>query len=142
MNNTKGFAPIVLIIVILLAAGGVGFYLIKNGLVDPALLKVKPTPSPAEVNLGQVKVTITKKGFISETIIIKKGQSVEWVNEDSENHQVAPDPHPSHTSLPALGETDPIAPNESMVFTFENTGKFAYHDHLNPLKYKGIVIVD
>lgn len=141
-NNSKGFAPLALLIIIVLVIFGIGYYLYKSGYSKEQSPSTVTQISAPQINLDQVKITITKNGFEPATVKIKKGQTVEWVNEDVKDHQIAPDPHPAHTSLPALAETDPIESEESMSFIFEQTGTYTYHDHLNPLKFKGAVIVE
>lgn len=141
MNNSKGFVPLALLIIIVLIIGGVGYYLYSNGVINQVFTPSTKTPS-SQINLDQVKITITKDGFVPSAVKIKKGQSVEWTNTDTKLHQVAPDPHPSHTSLPELAETDPIELDESISFSFEKTGTFTYHDHLNPLKFKGTIVIE
>jgi len=78
---------------------------------------------------------------ITDTISVKKGTVVTWNNKDSAPHWVASDPHPVHNQLPGFDSVRKIAAGESYPFTFEKTGTFTYHDHLNPLKFKGTVIV-
>jgi len=87
-------------------------------------------------------VTITATGFEPETVKVKKGQSVEWVNQDSAPHQVASDPYPDHTSLPHLFVQEPLAEGETFTYTFDTAGTFTYHDQLKPADYKGTVIVE
>ena len=91
---------------------------------------------------GSATVTITGSGFNPETVTVKKGQKVEWINVDVVPHQIAPDPHPVHSSYPPLSDTDALQPNESMTFTFDAAGTYTYHDESNPLTFKGVVIVE
>ena len=99
----------------------------------------KTTPSPA-IAASEAKVSITKDGFVPATISIKKGSQVTWANQDSSSHQIASDPHPTHTSLKAL-LSDQLAKDDSFSFIFEKAGTFTYHDELNPLKFQGTVKV-
>ena len=66
---------------------------------------------------------------------------VTWTNNDKAPHIVASDPHPSHTNLEGLDSISDIAPNNSYSYIFEKTGEYTYHDHLNPFKFKGTVVV-
>lgn len=91
--------------------------------------------------LTPAQVTITSTGFVPAVINIKPGQQVIWINQDKVLHQVAADPHPTHTSLPGFDSAEPSKTKETYAFTFEKSGTFTYHDHLNPLKFKGTVIV-
>ena len=76
-------------------------------------------------------VSITAGGFSPQTITIKVGESVTWTNNDSENHTVNSDPHPTHTLNPFLN-LGLIKTAEQKSVTISKTGTFTYHDHLNP----------
>lgn len=87
-------------------------------------------------------VTISANGFTPQTIKIKKGQTIEWINDDSNSHQIASDPFPDHSTLPDLFVESPLGKGESFSYTFEKTGTFTYHDQLKPAAFKGTVIVE
>jgi len=87
-------------------------------------------------------VQITETGFVPQTIKIKQGQSVTWVNTDQAMHQVAADPFPSHSKLPSLYSEESLSQNESYTFTFDKQGTYTYHDPLNPVELKATVIVE
>ena len=87
-------------------------------------------------------VKITGKGFDPQTLRIKKGQQVEWVNQDADAHQVASDPFPDHSLLPDLFADSPMSKGESFTYTFEDAGTYTYHDQLKPADFKGTVIVE
>ena len=103
--------------------------------------KPQSTTTPA-VPVAQATVTINNAGFIPATIKIQQGQQVVWINTDTKDHQISADPHPSHSSLPALSETSKLLSEESMSFIFEKSGTYTYHDELPPLTLKGTVIVE
>ncbi len=100
------------------------------------------TSTPAEVKSTEATVEITADGFVPATIRVDKGTEITWVNKDKSSHQVASDPHPAHDGLPGLDSQTPLAKNESYAFKFETEGTFTYHDHLDPLKFKGNIIVE
>ena len=87
-------------------------------------------------------VTVTANGFEPATIKIKKGQAVEWVNEDSFTHQVASDPYPDHSKLPHLFADEPLTQGGVFSYTFEDKGTYTYTDQLNPATFHGTVIVE
>lgn len=87
-------------------------------------------------------VQITDTGFVPQTVKIKQGQSVTWVNTDVQMHQVAADPFPSHSKLPSLYSESSLSQNESYTFTFDKQGTYTYHDPLNPVALKATVIVE
>lgn len=80
---------------------------------------------------GATVVKITSAGFVPQNIIIKKGQSVTWVNEDIENHTVNSAPHPTHTTYSRLN-IGAIKPGDQAPLSFTDAGSYKYHDHLNP----------
>ncbi len=76
-------------------------------------------------------VSITANGFAPNSLTIKVGGAVTWTNNDSENHTVNSDPHPTHTLYPFLN-LGLIKPGESKSVNFDKAGSYTYHDHLNP----------
>lgn len=107
---------------------------------QPAAPQTHRSPT-RQAPLPTARATITGKGFVPQTLLVKKGSQVSWTNQDKKSHQVTSDPHPTHSLLPALGQGKPIPPNSTFTFTFDKAGTFTYHDELNPLKFKGVVIV-
>jgi len=88
------------------------------------------------------KIIITKDKLTPDTLKIKQGTTVTWVNKDTDPHQIAADPHPTHTSYKELGDGEVLGEGESLTITYEKTGTYTYHDHFNPLKIRGEVIVE
>lgn len=130
---------VMIAIMLLVLAGGIGLF----------AYQIKPAPKPQSVSLQKIEnsqpevtVEITKDGFMPQTIKVKKSGVVNFINQDSKPHLIASDPHPSHTLYPFLNTDETLNKNGSVSITFEKTGTFTYHDHLNPLKYKGAVIVE
>ena len=87
-------------------------------------------------------VSITPAGFEPQTIKIKKGQSVNWVNKDTAPHQLAADMDPKGGNGSQLNSHEPLTEGESYAATFEEVGTFNYHDQLNPVRLKATVIVE
>ena len=75
---------------------------------------------------------MTASGFAPNTINIKKGDSVTWVNEDSQYHWPASDIHPTHEIYSEFDPKEPLAPGEAWAFSFEKVGTWSFHDHLRP----------
>lgn len=86
------------------------------------------------------QVLMTEKGFEPETINVKVGTKIAFVNKDSVYRWPASDLHPTHTIYPQFDPKNPIKPGESWEFTFDKAGKWNYHDHLSPL-VTGTIIV-
>lgn len=99
-------------------------------------------------------VEITSTGFVPKTFTISKGDSVTWVNKYSSPSWPASAAHPTHTIYPGSGVQKcgtseeknifdacrGLAENEQYTFTFNESGSWNYHDHLNPSR-SGRVIV-
>lgn len=85
-------------------------------------------------------VRMNAEGFFPESVRIKKGQSVTWLNEGGQPHWPASDLHPTHGIYPEFDPQEPITPGESWTFTFTKLGVWRYHDHLRPI-LRGIIEV-
>ncbi len=145
----KKLIKVSILLIILL---GVGWYLNQQGILSKAsqtawnlwqefrsldavtTLTQPPAAIPAQV-------TITAEGFVPQTILVKKGSTIKWANRDNRPHQVASDPHPTHTMIPTLGKGKLLPTGSSTTLTFDNAGTFTYHDEQDPLKFKGTIIV-
>jgi plastocyanin len=90
------------------------------------------SPSPGTGAVGAT-VPISSTGVSPKTVTINSGEVVMFVNSDSQSHQIASDPHPSHTDCPAVNALDVLAAGQS-----RSTGNFTtartcgYHDHRDP----------
>ncbi len=86
-------------------------------------------------------VTITTSGVSSKTITVAKGATVTFNNNDTVEHIIASNPHPSHTDLPGF-ELE-LSSGASKSFTFSKVGSWGYHDHDDPFNagVQGTVVV-
>ena len=100
---------------------------------------VSPSPSPGGIGAKTYTVTIKNFAFSPQTLTINKGDTVIWVNEDSAPHQIASNPHPTHTDLPGL-VSGSLSTGQSYSFTFDKAGTFGYHCHIHP-SMTGTIIV-
>lgn len=100
-----------------------------------------PVPTKAE-KVYSAAITVTNKGFMPETISVKKGTIITFTNKDKKDHGVAADPHPSHNSVPGFDSQTSLDKGQSYSFYFDKKGTFTYHDESNPLKFKGTIIVE
>ncbi len=127
----------VIIIVAVLIVLGVVLALVNMGKVShPNSYQSNNTAAQAVP-----QVVISSAGFLPQAIKIKKGEQVKWVNNDKVAHQVAADPYPTHASLPSFFSLALLS-GDSFTYTFTQAGTFTYQDYLNPLKFKGTVIVE
>ena len=93
-------------------------------------------------SLGIIQNTImlTQDGFSPSTITIQKGDSISWVNKSGKDATVNSDPHPTHTLYPPLN-VGRFANGETLTLTFDATGTYGYHNHLDASQ-KGTILVE
>ena len=96
---------------------------------------------PKDQVVSSASVEITSKGFVPATLTVKKGTVVLFTNKDKKAHRPASDPHPSHNTLPGFDSQVNVQKGQAYSFFFDREGEWTYHDHLNPLKFKGTIIV-
>jgi len=87
------------------------------------------------------EVVYTANGFVPETVTIRSGETVRFINESSVGMWVASDDHPQHTILSTFDQFGIAENGESYDYTFEKSGTWAYHDHINA-SMLGTVIVN
>lgn len=83
-------------------------------------------------------VSIVSGGFSPQTIVIKRGQSVDWTNTDSRPHQVSS----TQANSPLFDNSDVLAPGDTYATSFTQKGTFAYGDPARPASFSGTVIVE
>lgn len=98
----------------------------------------------------QYEVEIKDNSFVPASLTIKKGDTIVWVNKMSKPSWPASALHPTHAVYPVPGgcisslfdACRGLKQGETFVFTFNISGAWKYHDHLNALEVKpGIIIV-
>lgn len=78
-------------------------------------------------------ITITANGVNPQRIIVPLGSRVTFVNNDTRNHEMNSDPHPTHGECPAIDDVGFIAPGQTKLtgnLTVARTCGF--HDHNQP----------
>ncbi len=91
------------------------------------------------VSCGDSGATVTIKDFKfePETVTIKAGETVTWVNEDRREHQVMSGAPPVMTDL---FMSPKLAKGDSWSYTFEEPGEYPYHSMTG--SFLGTVIVE
>ena len=94
-------------------------------------------PPPIDNNCGTEKcdlviVRFKDTGFDPSIVTVKKGQTIQWINESASKMWVASDPHPTHSDYPGFDEKKSISRGENYSFNFMNPGIWGYHNHLSP----------
>ncbi|MBI4127967.1 MAG: hypothetical protein HY459_02755 [Parcubacteria group bacterium] len=98
------------------------------------------TPLPPLPRPTSHEVSITSEGFSPTTLNITVGDTVTFVNRDTDPHWPASTPHPVHTDVPGFDALHGLATNETYSFTFTEVRTVTYHDHLNP-SVRGTIVV-
>ena len=89
-------------------------------------------------------IEITSSGFSPKELSISVGETVTWMNRDTEEHWPASAMHPTHTVYPGsdikkcstaeepnlFDSCRGIPPGESWTFVFNEVGSWGYHDHI------------
>jgi plastocyanin len=118
-----------LVIATVVAAAGI--------LIYPLVFKPAPEPEPKTNDKVSI-ITITDEGFEPATLLVKKGTAVTWVSKDDEtNHQVASNPYPK---LDGPLKSESLSDGGHYTYTFNQPGKYEYHDHLNPVNNATVIV--
>jgi plastocyanin len=90
--------------------------------------------STGAVGTSGATITIAANGAVSPgQVTVTVGQSVTFVNNDTRTHDMASDPHPSHTGCPAIANVGNLQAGQTkLTFGFSGTGSCGFHDHGNP----------
>ena len=98
-------------------------------------------PASLTISQGQTyEVILTENGFSPQEIIIKPGDLIKFKTTMSEPFWPASDLHPTHGIYPEFDPLEPVDPDKAWTFQFQKSGKWKFHDHLQPV-FRGVVIV-
>jgi plastocyanin len=91
--------------------------------------KSSTSPTPT----ASATITITSSGISPKSVQVSAGDRVLFVNNDSQSHNMASDPHPEHTDCPEINQVGFLSPGQSRetgnLVTVRSCG---FHDHDNP----------
>ena len=74
--------------------------------------------------------TLTSAGVDPKELTISPGTRVQFVNNDSRNHEMNSDPHPVHTDCPEINSVGFLTPGQSReTGTFNTARTCSFHDH-------------
>lgn len=128
---------ITIIIVLALAAGG--WYLFMNQAGAPTTGNGIPPPPTAT---GEIRhISMSDAGFSPDTLTIKVGDTVVFINDDSRDRWPASDIHPTHLLCPGFDALEPMEPGETYSHTFTKAETCPMHDHLVP-RLKGSIMIE
>ncbi|MCH8821428.1 cupredoxin domain-containing protein [Patescibacteria group bacterium] len=80
-------------------------------------------------------VTYSDSGFSPQSVTVKSGENITWVNDSNSTVQVGSANHPTHTINQQMTGDEfviELAPGESETVQLTKTGNWGYHDHLKP----------
>ncbi|MBI4114667.1 MAG: hypothetical protein HY445_02390 [Candidatus Niyogibacteria bacterium] len=120
---------------------------------DDAMME-EDTMMGKSANAETITVIYADNGFSPQAVSINIGDTVRFVNESSRTFWPASAFHPTHTAYPGsdiqkcstaeasaiFDACKPYAPGETYSFTFNEKGKWNYHDHLNVSKFGSITV--
>ena len=125
-------ATAILAVAILYACGGGG----PSGPPIPTPIPPpSPTaPSPSPTPVATATITINANGQVTPTDIqVARGTRVTFVNQHASPHDMASNPHPSHTDCPEINQVGNLSSGLSRATGPMNTvRRCGYHDHGEP----------
>lgn len=137
------------VVVLLIVIGG-GYWLLRgqmentqqstptnNSSQTQGSQRVNPT---TESNKNNVIIEYSAQGFSPNSITVKSGTTVKWINKGSDPMWVASNPHPIHTNLSGFDALKGISARGSYSYTFTKVGKWGYHNHLVPGKIAEVIV--
>jgi hypothetical protein len=90
---------------------------------------------------GTVTVAITSSGLSTKEISLGSGESLRFENQDSVAHQIASNPHPTHSDCSEMNGPS-LSPGDGFTVTGAATARdCGFHDHLNAedARFQGVV---
>ena len=141
-------SKLILGIVVIIVLGALGWFFYSTSSTkseQPAATTTKEessTTSSAEVSEENI-ITYNDSGFGPQSLTLKSGESLTWVNNSSRNVQVGSALHPTPTVNQEITGNDfviELAPGESTKVQLAKTGEWGYHDHLRPSMTGKIIV--
>lgn len=78
-------------------------------------------------------ITISATGVSPNAVTISVGQGVTFVNNDSRGHEIASNPHPTHTDCPAINALGSVGVGQTKITGALTTARACgFHDHGDP----------
>jgi plastocyanin len=88
--------------------------------------------SPSTAPTATTTINITSAGVTPKNIVISRGSQVTFVNNDSQQHEMASDPHPEHTDCPEINSVGVLNGGQTRQTGNLNTARTCgYHDHMH-----------
>lgn len=100
------------------------------------------TPPTGGGGTQATTITIAQGGGVSPTVLtVSPGTQVTFINNDSRNHDVKDDPHPTHGDCPAIAQVSYLTSGQQRQTGNLNVVRTCgWHDHDNP-SIRGSIVV-
>ena len=99
-----------------------------------------PNISPSgQANQMENTVILGSDGYLAQTITIKAGSKVTWINKSGADATVSSDQHPTHTIYPPLN-LGKFSDGGQLSLVFNTPGTYKYHNHLNSSQTGTIIV--
>ena len=137
-----------ILFLVLVVAGGIWYFMnLGDRMVSapapvpmPAPAAVNPPPPPQAMVHATHVVNMTSSGFSPKELIIKAGDSVEFINKDTRNWWPASGVHPTHQICPGFDSLKGLKPGETYSHTFSEAKECPMHDHLKANMFGKITV--
>lgn len=132
------------LILIILVLVGAGIFLLGNN-NKQANKNISTTPMPTvnqatgNENATEATVTVANSGFEPQSLTVKIGTKVVWMNKSGAEATVNSAQHPTHLVYPPLN-LGQFAQDSSVSLVFDKPGEYKYHNHLNPTQFGSITV--
>ena len=138
----KGAAKILLIFIVVVVVVLVGYALFQSR------TEIPPTNGGTLQEAKTFEVVYNGTAYSPQTLTIKVGDTVKFVNRSATDMWPASAMHPTHKAYPTTGgcigstfdACKDLKPGESWSFKFDIGGSWKYHDHLNPATFGTVVV--
>ena len=103
---------------------------IPTPLPPPSPATPVPTPTPVATST----ITINASGQVTPVDIqVARGSRVTFVNQHASPHDMASDPHPTHTNCPEINQVGNLSSGQSrQTGEFNTARRCGFHDHGEP----------
>ena len=156
-------------LLVLVAGIGVGWYVFRGSQptetptqgmpvpgttgVEETVVSTIPAPGSADAmeeaktgerlsDIANMVVTYTASGYAPNTITVKKGTTVTFVNQSSGGMWVASAVHPTHQLLPGFDQLASVAKSGMYEYTFTKVGTWKYHNHVNASDTGTVIVTE
>lgn len=139
MNNKV----LLLIIGALILVFGAGILFLNNksaNQITQQLTESDNNQQPTIIAQKEIVINVTEKGFSPQTVTIKAGTRVVWINRTKGTVTVNSDKHPTNLLYPPLNLGE-FGKGSSVQLVFDKPGKFTYHNYLIPSQTGTVVVV-